>query len=94
MSDNLRLGIYDHFKGGVYLLTGFSIWASEPDGKEVVEYTSVTSEKRFARLLEEWVEMVVWPDGQSRPRFVYRGPDLETPEPAFKVKGVSHGRSD
>ena len=41
-----------------------------------------TDHTRFVR---EWCEVVQWPDGKYRSRFVYRGPDLTTPAPQFKV---------
>lgn len=79
-----KLGIYDHFKGGVYLVTGHAIWASG-SGEPTVEYTSMLFGRKNNRLTSQWVEVVAWPDGRYRSRFVYRGPDMETPEPPFKV---------
>ena len=86
----MPLGIYDHFKGGVYKVRGVSTFASgvmdDMAMEEVVEYTSLTSGKDFTRFHWEWDELVKWPDGKYRARFVYRGPDLQTTEPTFKVK--------
>lgn len=81
-------GVYDHFKGGVYLSTDVWEWASgkcEP----VVSYISLVYGRKFTRLAHEWQSIVRWPDGQYRSRFVYRGPDLNTPEPSFKVRKES-----
>jgi len=81
----MKFGIYDHYKGGVYLACGISTWESGSCREPVVEYTSMTFGTRHARLLTQWNEMVTWPDGEKRSRFVYRGADLTTPEPSFKV---------
>ena len=76
-------GIFDHFKGGIYKSRNVAMFAN---GELYVEYTSMLNGRDFGRFLAEWVELVLWPDGQYRSRFVYRGPDLDAPEPAFKVK--------
>jgi len=83
-SEELPLGIYDHFKGGVYLIKGFSRWASG-NGEKVVEYLSMIFGTPHTRLADQWCEVVQWPDGKYRSRFVYRGPDLKSPVPSFKV---------
>jgi hypothetical protein len=84
--DIIRPGIYDHFKGGVYLVTGLSTWVSggEPEA-QAVEYLSMIYGTRFTRLATQWCEVVQWPDGKYRSRFVYRGSDLKTPARPFKV---------
>ena len=82
--DNIRLGVYDHFKGGVYKIRGFSSWASG-EGEKVVEYDSLIYGTPHTRLASQWCEVTLWPDGKYRSRFVYRGPDLHTPKPSFKV---------
>lgn len=87
-ADNLlssRVGIYDHFKGGIYLATGTSLFVSGEKEVEVVEYISLKSGKKCTRYLWQWNEVVRWPDGKFRSRFVYRGSDLSVPEPSFKV---------
>lgn len=77
-------GIYDHFKGGIYLVTGSGSWASG-EGELVIEYLSMIFGTKHYRLGTQWCEVVQWPDGKYRSRFVYRGPTLLTPEPPFKV---------
>lgn len=80
----ILFGIYDHFKGGVYLLDGISY--NVDSDKLSVEYVSAfNATKRFNRLAEKWAEIVCWPDGHYRSRYVYRGQDLDTPPPPFKV---------
>ncbi len=78
------VGIYDHFKGGVYLVTGFGSWASG-NGERVVEYISMIFGTKHYRLATQWGEVVQWPDGKYRSRFVYRGPSMRSHEPPFKV---------
>jgi hypothetical protein len=77
-------GIWDHFKGGVYLKSGQGSWASG-NNEPVVEYISMIYGSKHYRLVDQWCEVVQWPDGKYRSRFVYRGPDLHTPAPAYKV---------
>jgi len=75
-------GVYDHFKGGVYKSNKLGLFANDA---QYVDYTSLTYGTDHARFLKEWSEVVQWPDGKYRSRFVYRGPDLRTPEPSYKV---------
>jgi hypothetical protein len=82
--DRIQRGIYDHFKGGVYLVTGLSSWASG-NGELVVEYLSMLFATPHTRLASQWCEVVKWPDEKYRSRFVYRSPDLKTHVPKFKV---------
>lgn len=76
-------GVWDHFKGGIYLVerTARSADTDEP----VVVYLSLVHGTWHVRRLDQWFEIVTWPDGRARGRFVYRGPTAETPEPVFKV---------
>jgi hypothetical protein len=83
------LGIYDHFKGGVYLITGYSRWASG-NGEPVIEYLSMLFGTKHTRLLDQWIEVVKWPDGRYRSRFIYRGANLTVAEPSFKVPSPTH----
>jgi hypothetical protein len=79
-------GIYDHFKGGVYIvLLPLHKWTGD-EGGQVVLYTNLTSEV-FARHVDVWTEIVKWPDGKYRPRFVLRGDPSK--EPSFKVLASS-----
>jgi hypothetical protein len=77
-------GIWDHFKGGVYLKTGHGSWASG-DGEPVIEYISMIYGTKHYRLASQWCDVVQWPDGGYRSRFVYRGSDLMVQAPSFKV---------
>ncbi len=81
----MQHGIYDHFKGGVYKTQSVIPWAGA-EGGHILEYVSLNYGTDHSRLCQEWNEIVAWPDGRYRSRFVYRGPDLNTPPPTFKVE--------
>lgn len=80
---HMPLGIYDHFKGGIYMADRIQTCTSNNELE--VSYFSCVSGRWFGRHCWEWNEVVKWPDGKYRSRFVYRGPDLSIPEPSFKV---------
>ena len=82
----MPMGVHDHFKGGIYLVTGVSESTSEGrEGELVVEYLSLIFGKKYSRFGREWQSIVRWPDGEFRSRYIYRGPNLDTPAPSFKV---------
>lgn len=83
ISEN-TLGIYDHFKGGVYLAQSIGMNASN-DNEVMVDYLSMIHATKHFREAWQWDEIVKWPDGKYRSRFVFRGRDLYTPPPPFKV---------
>lgn len=76
-------GVWDHFKGGVYLSRDVERCADS--GEPRVSYISLLHASKHSRRAAEWNEVVKWPDGNYRSRFVYRGVDLRTPAPSFKV---------
>lgn len=79
----LDLAVFDHYKGGVYQTRGL---ARSTDTKDVlVIYGSLGPGGLWARPLAEWNDLVTWPDGVLRPRFVSRGVN-PTVDPPFKVK--------
>ena len=77
-------GIWDHFKGGVYLTQKIGRLASAEDDY-IIEYLSMIHGTTHYRTASEWNEIVRWPDGKYRSRFVYRGRDLTVRPPVFKV---------
>lgn len=79
----MPLGVYDHFKGGVYLVDRVELCADSHEFR--VSYLSLVHATYHSRRASEWNEIVVWPDGKYRSRFVLRGNDLKVPEPSFKV---------
>ena len=63
--------IYDHYKGGKYLvLTVADESTNSRKGNRVVVYVSLTYGKVKCRDAEEFLEIVEWPNGEKRPRFV------------------------
>lgn len=79
----MKHGIWDHFKGGVYLSEDLGMNAA---GELEVRYLSLLYGTKHQRRCSQWNEVVQWPDGQYRSRFIYRGVNLESSEPpSFKV---------
>jgi hypothetical protein len=81
----IRMTLHDHFKGGIYLATQLA--TSTDTGEAMVVYCSVIYGTWHVRRSDEWNEVVWWPDGKMRSRFVAR----KRPEqpPAFKVPSPS-----
>lgn len=68
----IPLGIYRHFKDAfLYTVTTIAIDATNGgnDGLPCVVYRSRATGETFARDLDQFVELVTWPDGVVRPRF-------------------------
>jgi hypothetical protein len=63
--------VYRHYKGGLYrlLFTGLESTNGRPREKVAV-YVSLEYGHVNVRRLEEFREVVRWPDGVERPRFV------------------------
>ncbi|OPZ38339.1 MAG: hypothetical protein BWY99_01657 [Synergistetes bacterium ADurb.BinA166] len=76
-------GIYDHYRGGVYLAERLERDADT--GRMRVSYRSLLFGTFHSRRLEEWEEEVAWPDGCLRPRFTFRGLGLAK-DPTYKVE--------
>jgi len=64
-----QAGPYTHFKGSVYLCYGAAKLLQGPKEEVAVIYANKEGEM-FVRPLREWVEIVKWPNGLYRPRFV------------------------
>ena len=63
--------IYEHHKGGKYLVLFVADDSTNArPGNKVVIYVSLTYGVIKARDLAEFTEMVEWPDGQKRERFI------------------------
>jgi hypothetical protein len=82
---DMKHGVWDHFKGGVYLSDGLGLNADSDELE--VEYISLLHGTRHHRRCSSWNEIVQWPDGEYRSRFVLR----PTPDtiPLFKVPKAS-----
>lgn len=79
---DMKHGVWDHFKGGVYLSEGLGL-NTDTDELEV-EYLSFIDGARYHRRCSSWNEIVQWPDGAYRSRFVRRHDPSKPPE--FKVE--------
>lgn len=78
----MRHGVWDHFKGGLYMSTGGGQDAES--GFWQVRYISLYHGTEHHRRAVSWNEVVKWPDGRYRSRFIYRG--LAVCEaPSFRV---------
>ncbi|MEK7063349.1 MAG: DUF1653 domain-containing protein [Patescibacteria group bacterium] len=63
--------IYSHYRGGKFLVLFVSDDSTNSrPGNRVVVYVSLTYGKVKSRDLSEFLEVVEWPDGQKRNRFV------------------------
>jgi hypothetical protein len=63
--------VYDHYKGGRYLVLSVADDSTNNRaGNRVVVYVSLTYGTIKCRDLVEFIELVEWPDGQKRSRFV------------------------
>jgi hypothetical protein len=77
----VKLGVYRHYKGGYYLVTGTA--ADATNGREdrtVVFYTSMSDGKNYARDWAEFADFVLGPGRRARvPRFTYLGETYKIP---------------
>jgi hypothetical protein len=63
--------VYAHHKGGRYLVLSVAEDSTNSRaGNKLVVYVSLTYGKIKCRDLAEFIEVVQWPDGQERPRFI------------------------
>lgn len=67
MEQDERARTYKHFKGGVYTLLHEA--QQEGTSNSVMVYRDASG-KVWARDKVQWEEPVIWPDGQTRPRFM------------------------
>lgn len=79
-------GVYTHFKGNKYLVTGFGNNSNNRDHHQpMVEYISLDPGERQGhkhyRDEDEFLEAVEWPDGKMRPRFCLNLSDAASPTP-------------
>ena len=61
---------YLHFKGGKYRVLFEALHSDEKE--PVVVYVSMIFGTVWVRPTKEWSEMVEWPDGEMRTRFIRR----------------------
>jgi len=60
-------GTYQHFKGNFYTVQSIAKLLQGPKEELAVVYGN--DDGTFVRPLREWVELVLWPDGEYHPRF-------------------------
>ena len=71
MEELLLNHVYIHHKGGKYLVLALADESTnDRKGNKVVVYVSLTYGKIKCRDLREFIEIVKWPDGDMKPRFV------------------------
>lgn len=73
---SITAGVYEHYKGGLYLVLG--IGAHTETSELMAVYVALTGAhlpgpRLRVRPLVQFAEEVMWPDGSSRPRFIFRG---------------------
>jgi hypothetical protein len=67
----IKPGVYQHYKGGLYTVLGVAEDCTNTrDKTELVIYVSLKDGKIYCRELKEFSEIVEWPDGGQKPRFV------------------------
>lgn len=74
-------GVWDHFKGGVYRSTAVALCVDTEKAKVCYENEAG---RKFVRDVDSWNELVQWPDGEWRSRFVRRSNPVSVP--SFKVQ--------
>lgn len=68
-------GIYRHYKGAHYWVIGVGVL--HDTDRRIVAYTSsraADERKVLLRDYDDFIAPVVWPDGETRPRFVWEEP--------------------
>lgn len=64
-------GIYKHYKGGIYAVLGIcSDSTNGRDDAKMVLYYSLEKHQIHVREIAEFHEIVKWPDGKLRARFL------------------------
>lgn len=62
---------YVHYKGGLYSIVAVALNATNAtDGTEVVVYKSQKDGAVYVRNKDEFLQLIEWPDGVTRSRFV------------------------
>lgn len=74
---SFKPGFYRHYKGDLYFAIGLAETHNHNGDRDVV-YISLSRTKlvtrpywRDSRNEDCWVDIVMWPDGIERPRFLY-----------------------
>lgn len=70
--NNLKLGIYEHYKGGHYRVLG--VGKHSENLEEFVIYEALYDNPKsqlWIRPLAEFTEEIIWPDGVKRSRYKF-----------------------
>ena len=71
MQDVVQNKVYDHYKGGKYLVLFVAQDSTNArQHNKVVVYISLTYGEVKCRDVFEFTEIVEWPDGSQKPRFI------------------------
>ena len=71
LSQKVMRGHYRHFKGSLYVVSDIGTLLEGPKEESAVIYFGVdTPDQVFLRPVREWKELVIWPDGEYRCRFM------------------------
>ena len=70
---DIQPGPYIHFKGGEYLVFKEALLLEGPKERMAIVYYEPPNGRAFVRTIREWVDIVKWPDGLYRPRFMKKG---------------------
>ena len=87
--EEMRAGIYRHFKGGLYQALGIAAHCDTDE--RLVVYVSLDRRpgpRLRVRPLSSWNELVKWPGGETKARFSYQSYEMrQCPEmhPGLKV---------
>lgn len=71
-TDPVKLGIYRHYKGGLYLVFAYSL--DESTLTELVHYFSLERKTCWTRRRAEFFEIVMIAPGSAAPRFEFTRP--------------------
>jgi len=73
----LKVGKYKHFKGNIYMLLSTAEHSETNElycvYQEMLNENVMPNGKIWIRPFDMWIEKVVWPDGETKSRFMYIG---------------------
>lgn len=71
MSDEVRLGLYEHFKGSKHVVLSIARHSEHWDDRDKDMVIYLHGDTIVARPVSLWTQEVEWPDGSHSPRFKY-----------------------
>lgn len=80
--EGIKTGIYEHYKGGFYQVLGVGAHADTEELLVVYIALAIRPGPRMrVRPLATFEDMIEWPSGEMKPRFLYRGTEIPPPTP-------------